>query len=143
MKTQSIDTSPEAERVLIDRIRTASVAKRFRFVQSWSAAIIEAGRLDVQGLHPSATNEEVRLLYAQRQYRQEIAQQLQVAWHKQPEHHSSFPDLLQTLTPFMLACEHQHITYALSGSLASSLYGMQRATMLVFLLSACSQRGDT
>jgi hypothetical protein len=34
MKTQSVDTHPEAERIMIKLIRRAPLSKRFRLVQS-------------------------------------------------------------------------------------------------------------
>ena len=43
MRTQSIDTSPDAERVLIEMIRKAPITKRFAFVQAWTASMVEAG----------------------------------------------------------------------------------------------------
>ena len=44
MRTQSEDTSPEMERVQIELIRKASIAKRFEIMQSWSQLLIEANK---------------------------------------------------------------------------------------------------
>ncbi len=44
MKTQSPDTSLDAELVLIGMIRKAPMTRRFAFVQSWTASMLEAGR---------------------------------------------------------------------------------------------------
>ena len=41
MKTQSPDTSLDAELVLIEMIRKAPVSKRFAFVQAWTASMLE------------------------------------------------------------------------------------------------------
>ena len=42
MRTQSMDTGPEAERVQIELLRKASVTKRFVLIESWSQFIREA-----------------------------------------------------------------------------------------------------
>jgi hypothetical protein len=76
MKTQSIDTCPEAERVLIEMIRKAPITKRFAFVQSWTASMSEGARLYEQELHPQASRQETRLLFAKRQYGKDLIDEL-------------------------------------------------------------------
>ncbi len=58
MKTQSPDTSLEAEQILIGMVRKAPVSKRFAFVQSWAASLLEAGSQYMQQLYPQAGDEE-------------------------------------------------------------------------------------
>jgi hypothetical protein len=52
MRTQSMDTSPEVERVQIELLRKASVAKRFAIMDAWSEFLIEANRQQIRKQHP-------------------------------------------------------------------------------------------
>jgi hypothetical protein len=136
MKTQSIDTSPDAERVLIEMIRKAPIARRFSFVQSWSHLMIEGGRINVQQLHPQAAEQEVHFLYAERLYGKDVVDELRAALQERGLRPSGAPDFLATLNPILEALDSLNIPYALGGSLASSLYGMQRATLQLDLCAA-------
>src|SRR2546423_12135790 len=73
MKTQSPDTSLDAELVLIGMIRKAPMSRRFAFVQAWTASMLEAGSQYVRQLHPQASDEEVRFLFIERQYGKDLA----------------------------------------------------------------------
>jgi hypothetical protein len=142
VKTQSIDTSPDAERVLINMIRKAPITKRFAFVQSWTASMFEAGRLYEQKLHPHASKEETRLLYSERQYKKDLVDELRQALHTYDIQITTSPDYQQAIYPLAEIFEHLDIPYALSGSLASSLYGMQRATLQLDLIAAVGLQHD-
>ncbi len=76
MRTQSMDTSPEAERVQIELLRKASITKRFAIMQAWSQFIIEANRQDIRKTHPDASEEEIALIFVARNYGQELADKL-------------------------------------------------------------------
>ncbi|MBO0791579.1 MAG: hypothetical protein J2P36_11605 [Ktedonobacteraceae bacterium] len=137
MKTQSRDTSPEAERVLVGMLRQASVARRFQATQSWSASLIEAGRLAVETTHPQVTATEAGLLYAQRHYGDAVVQDLRSLLHERRVSSAlPSPDLLAILFELADLFERWQVPYALAGSLASSLYGMQRVAMQLDLLVA-------
>jgi hypothetical protein len=139
MRTQSIDTRPEAELVLIGMIRKASLARRFALLQSWSYSMIEAGRQYVQQLHPEADEEEVRLLYLERQFGTEVSNRVRTAVQRHHVQVAAVPDFQAALRPLIEVLEQRGIGYALSGSLASSLYGMQRATLELDLVADLSQ----
>jgi hypothetical protein len=139
MRTQSIDTRPEAELVLIGMIRKAPVTRRFELLQSWSYSMIEAGRQYVQQLHPEADEEEVRLLYLERQFGKDVSNRLRTAVQRHHVQVAAVPDFQATLIPLIEVLEQRGIVYALSGSLASSLYGMQRATLQLDLVADLSQ----
>src|SRR5436309_14423913 len=81
MKTQSPDTSLDAELVLIGMIRKAPMSRRFAFVQAWTASMVEAGSQYVRQLHPQANDEEVRLLFFERQYGKDLADELRRVLH--------------------------------------------------------------
>jgi hypothetical protein len=144
MKTQSIDTSPDAECVLIGMIRQAPLSQRFSFVDAWSRSILSAGRLDAQSLCPQASEHEICFLHAQRYLDKASVDQLREASAAR----SVFPQtpppaLLSVLLPLVEALQDLGIAYALTGSLASSLYGMQRATVQLALLAALSPQHET
>ena len=77
MRTQSSDTSPEAERVQIELIRKASPAKLFGLVRSMSQSMIQASRDTIRQLHPEASKEELDILFIELYYGKELAHQVQ------------------------------------------------------------------
>jgi hypothetical protein len=50
------------------------------------------------------------------------------------------PDYLRTIRPLAKICQDLDIPYALSGSLASSLYGLQRATLQIDFIAGLGQK---
>ena len=138
MRTQSVDTSPDAEQVLISMIRKAPVSRRFGFVQSWTRSMVEGGKLNVRQVYPGSTNQDVELLYAERQYGKDVADELRVAVQK---HYVQFPvafNFYTAFSPLIEIFDNLKVSYALGGSLASSLYGMQRATLQIDFIAALS-----
>jgi hypothetical protein len=129
MKTQSPDTSLDAELVLIGMIRKAPMSRRFAFVQAWTASMLEAGSQYVRQLHPQASDEEARLLFIERQYGKDLADELRWSLHAYHMQVTAAADYRRAIRPLAKLCEELDIPYALSGSLASSLYGLQRATL--------------
>lgn len=78
MRTQSEDTSSEAERVQIELIRKAPITKRFAIMQAWSRFLIEANKQQIRKAHPEASEEEVSLIFIARNYGQELADKVRV-----------------------------------------------------------------
>src|SRR5438270_6812013 len=77
MRTQSMDTSPEAERVLIELIRKAPLTKRFGSVRSWTKII---SRLNLQGIreeYPDVSEAEIALRLVEDTYDQTLVNDLQ------------------------------------------------------------------
>lgn len=66
MKTQSPDTSPEAERVLIELTRRLPVARRLELAWQWSATMRRLGWENVRANHPGADEAELRRYHAAR-----------------------------------------------------------------------------
>lgn len=120
MRTQSPDTSPEAERKLIERIRQAPVSRRFRLVQSLSQRMLT---------HPDAELDPLtQAIHAVTvSYGLHIGQRVQAAltarsgWQEQPV------DLSATLLPVIHALSEVGISSYLGGSVASSIHGMQQS----------------
>ncbi len=73
MRTQSMDTSPEAERVQIELIRKAPPAKRFGLARSLSQSLIQASRQTIRRLHPELSQEELDLLFVELHYGKDLA----------------------------------------------------------------------
>jgi hypothetical protein len=91
MRTQSPDTSPEAERVLIERKRQAHVSKRFQLVQS----------LSQRALSGQTTERQEEALHAiTAGYGQRIGQRVQVALDARPEWQEKPVDLTAILFPY-------------------------------------------
>jgi hypothetical protein len=78
MRTQSIDTSPEAERGQIELIRQASVSKRFSITEAWSQFLVEANRQGIRQRHPDASEVEIGLIFIANNYGQALADKVRV-----------------------------------------------------------------
>jgi hypothetical protein len=140
MRTQSVDTRPEVERVLIEMIREAPITKRFGFVQAWSASLIEAGVQAIQYTHPDVDETEARLRYAERHYGKECMDEARCAVQQRQVTIAATPDFQAALMPIVEMLEQHAIAYALSGSVARSLYGMQRASFQIDVMADCDKQ---
>ena len=76
MRTQSMDTSPEAERVQIELIRKASPAKRFKIMEAWCQFLIEANKQGIRKNRPDLSEEEVGLIFVANNYGRALGDQL-------------------------------------------------------------------
>ncbi len=77
MRTQSMDTHPEIERIQIELIRKASPAKLFGIVRSLSQSMIQASRRNIRELHPEVSEEELAFIFVELYYGKELAQRMQ------------------------------------------------------------------
>jgi len=64
MKTQSPDTSPEAEQVLIELLRRAPAWRRLQLTDQMSATVRNLSMAGVRSRHPLASEAEVRRRFA-------------------------------------------------------------------------------
>ena len=120
MRTQSPDTSLAAERYLIERIRQAPASKHFHLIQSLSQRML-SGHDPKRDVRAEAIH-AITCGYGRRmgeRVQQALAQHL--LWQEQPV------DLSATLWPVMHALKAAGISSYLSGSIASSLHGMQQS----------------
>lgn len=120
MRTQSPDTSPEAERILIERIRQAPVAKRFRLVQSLSQRILS-------GWDPEQEPRTEAIQTITTGYGQRIGQRVRTALATRPAWQEQPVDLSATLLPVLQALHRAGIPAYIGGSIASSIHGMQQS----------------
>ncbi|WP_201361733.1 hypothetical protein [Dictyobacter formicarum] len=126
MRTQSIDTHPDVERVLIALLRQASSQKRFQSVQALTRSGIWASVHRWQQHHPDASMQEAAVHYVASAYGDHFAQLVQEQLIRQ-EHWTVQPvDLLAVLEPILSVFDSTEVPWYLGGSLASSLHGMQQ-----------------
>jgi hypothetical protein len=126
MRTQSIDTHPDVEGVLITLLRQASSQKRFQSVQALTRSGIWASVQSWLQHHPGASTQESAVHYAASAYGDHLARLLQERLVRQ-EHWQVQPiDLLAVLEPVLSLLTSAGIPCYLGGSLASSLHGMQQ-----------------
>src|ERR1700730_9097082 len=120
MRTQSPDTSPAAERYLIERIRQAPVSKHFHLVQSLSQRMLSG-----QNPEHEARAEAIHAVTCG--YGRRIGQRVQRALAQQPQWHEQSVNLSATVFPVMHVLKEAGISSYLGGSIASSLHGMQQS----------------
>ncbi len=73
MKTQSPDTSPEAEQVLIELTRKMPIHRKLALAASWSQAMRDMIWRDVRAAYPDAGPVELRFHFAERWLGPELA----------------------------------------------------------------------
>ena len=92
----------------------------------------------MQQLYPQASDGEARLLFIERQYGKDLTDELRRALHVHSICVAAPPNYWETIRSLAQIFENLDIPYALSGSLASSLYGLQRATLQIdFVVDLC------
>ncbi len=126
MRTQSIDTAPEVERLQIARIRSFSPARKFASVRSWTHTITSA---NLHAMHSGITepNErDIAVRFIRREYGKALAADFQAAVEQRPEWTIQEHDLQVAMIPVIEALERLDLRYYLSGSIACSIYGLPR-----------------
>jgi hypothetical protein len=88
MKTQAIDTHPEAEGIQIELLRQAGVPRRAALMCSLSQAVIELSRRAVQRAHPTASLGQVLLIWVGLHYGQDLAQRVGAYIERSPHEFS-------------------------------------------------------
>ncbi len=76
MRTQSFDTHPEAEKVQVDMIRRASIARRVSNVRSLSKTVMYLSRRALSRAHPELSEGEVDVLFVAYHYGDGLADRL-------------------------------------------------------------------
>jgi hypothetical protein len=73
MKTQSPDTSPEAEQVLINIARRMPLWRKVQLAEQWGATLRNAMKANIRARHPQATAEELDRAFVERWLEPELA----------------------------------------------------------------------
>lgn len=75
-KTQSMDTSVEAEKAYFDLLRRAGMAKRYERMASWSDTIMKLSRSAIARKNPDWSEREVRIEWARQHYGDDVVSKL-------------------------------------------------------------------
>jgi len=76
MITQSTDTNPEAERVLISLLRKLNTTQKLEQVQSFSSSIIKLSKRAISRANPDLNEDEKNILFVEYHYGVELASKL-------------------------------------------------------------------
>ena len=134
MAPQSVDTQPEAERIMIDVIRKASMSKRFRLVQSLTQSARWSSLRAWRECHPGADEQEAAMGYISCSYGRTFAQLVQGALQRRQGWHVQPTDLVSVMLPALEVFDDLGAPSYLAGSIASSLHGMQQLAQDVDLV---------
>ena len=126
MRTQSIDTSPEAEQMLVELLRKAPAWKRFRLVQSLTQGALWSHVSIWKDSHHNISEYEAAIEVVSSMYGTTLALCVQSALAKCKDWHIQTTDLMTSTLPLVHLFEELDIPCYLGGSIASSLYGMQQ-----------------
>ncbi|MGH2518087.1 MAG: hypothetical protein ACRDHP_20785 [Ktedonobacterales bacterium] len=128
MRTQSPDTSPEAERVQIELLRQVDHARRLGIMASLNETVWRLSWRGIQQANPEADDAEVGLISLALNYGQDVADQVRLCM-KRSVMVSIPPDVFSAMIPVIDAFEQLGVTYYIGGSVASSRYGIPRSTL--------------
>jgi hypothetical protein len=126
MKTQSADTHPDAEGMLIHLIRNAPMSKRFRLIQSLTQEAICLHMQAWRARNPHLREQEAAVQMVSCWHGPALAAQVQERFAQRADWHLHPSDVLTAMLPALDACDEQNIFCYLGGSIASSLHGMQQ-----------------
>jgi len=76
MKTQSADTHPEAEKVLIALLRATSPAKKFAMIRSLTRTAFLLSRRALERSNPDLSQRELDLLFVEHHYGKDLSERL-------------------------------------------------------------------
>ena len=76
MTTQSIDTNPEVERVLISLIRKLSMEEKLNRTLNFSSSIINLSKRAISRAIPDLSEDKKKLLFVKYHYGNDLAYQL-------------------------------------------------------------------
>ena len=76
MKTQSIDTYPETERVLISLIRKESLSKKLSQILSLSQTTIQLSKRAIARTNKNLDVDQIKLLFINYHYGKELAERV-------------------------------------------------------------------
>jgi len=126
MRTQSIDTTPEVERLQVARIRSFSPARKFASVRSWTYTLTSANVHAMRSGAPESNERAIAVRFVTREYGKALATDFQPAVEQRQEWTIQAHDLLVAMIPIIEVFECLGIRYYLSGSIACSVYGLPR-----------------
>ncbi len=82
MTTQSIDTNPEVEKVLISLIRKLSVEEKLNQTLQFSSSIINLAKRAIDRANTNLSEDEKNLLFVEYHYGKELAERMRTYLRK-------------------------------------------------------------
>jgi hypothetical protein len=76
MTTQSIDTNPEVERILISLIRTLSMEEKLNRTLNFSSSIINLSKRAIARANPELSEDERNVLFVKYHYGNALAEKV-------------------------------------------------------------------
>jgi hypothetical protein len=134
MKTQSADTSPEAERVQVALLRAASAERRLQLAYELSLMVIEMAWGAIRRLSPGVSERDARLRWIALTYGAPLAEELRSHATGRPLVNMP-PNVRAALLPVIVALDELGVPYYIGGSVASSRLGIPRSTLDVDLVA--------
>ena len=121
------DTSAAAEHAQLRLLRAATIGRRARLALSLTRTTLALARRALRRARPGASERDLRLAFVELHYGSALAGRLrhQEAAMTTP----ATSDMLLALTPVVEEFERLGVPYYIGGSLASSAYGVARATL--------------
>jgi len=135
MRTQSIDTAPEFERMQVASIRSFSPTRKFASIRSWTHTLTSANLHAMRSETAEPNERDIAMRFVTREYGRALANDFQAAVEQRPEWTVQEHDLLEAMIPVIEAFECLGIRYYLSGSIACSLYGLPRGAQDIDFLA--------
>ncbi len=77
MRTQSKDTHPKAEKVLISLLRDANTAKKFSQIRSLSQVTLQLSRRALARANKDLTEQQIDVLFVSHHYGKELSDNLE------------------------------------------------------------------
>src|SRR5438874_7472950 len=99
MRTQSVDTHPDAERIMIELIRSSPMSKRFRLVQSLTQSAFWSTIHAWQERHREASEQEAAVHVLSCSYGPGLAKRVQAALERRADWHFQPVELLAVMLP--------------------------------------------
>ncbi len=84
MRTQSLDTSPHVEKVLIELLRRATVARRFALMRSLSQTTMQLAWRALRRSRPSADEDELKVAFLALHYGHDLAERFRQYLERRP-----------------------------------------------------------
>ncbi len=142
-RTQSQDTSVEAELFLLQLLRQAGPARRFKQVRTLTATTRRMSWATMQRMQPNLSGARAALAFAELVYGKELARSLipvgspstpSATFYLQnanPNWKETFmlsQDIVEAIMPVVAVLEELGVPYLIGGSVASSISGIPRST---------------
>src|SRR6266567_2951739 len=126
MRTQSIDSTPEVERLQIARIRSFSPARKFASIRSWTYTLTSANLRAMHNQALETSERDIAVRFVAREYGETLAADFRATVEQRPDLTLKEPDLQVAMLPLIEVFEQLGVQYYLSGSIACSVYGLPR-----------------